>query len=146
MIQDVPDGSRKRAQPEWGLPGEYPHDGAMSICMDRYLHSERAQTRQAGSRMGTLAMSDSSANRTLFLMKSSKRPLTDELAPRRRDIRERQQELHRARGGRSLMLRYKTRSAMRSRDFLTRNGGCRSCVQERNVSIYVVDGLQRADH
>jgi len=34
-----------------GAAGKYPHDGAMSVFVDRYLYAERAQTRQAGSRL-----------------------------------------------------------------------------------------------
>src|SRR5712691_6451997 len=128
MIQDVPDGSRKRAQPEWGVPGEYPHDGAMSVFMHRYLHSERAPTRHAGSRMGTFAMSDSSAKRTLFSMKSSKRPLTSSHRVAGTFASDNKSRITRE-VGRSLMLRYKTRSAMRSRDVLSRGGRWRSYGQ-----------------
>ena len=110
--------------------------------MDRYLHTERAQTRQASNRLSTLTKSSSNADRAPFSMKPSKGPLTsphrvagasasDKDGPIARDA------------VRSLMPRYQKRSVMGSREFLTRSSGWRSCVQERNVSIHVVNELQR---
>ena len=34
-----------------GAAGKYLHDGAMSVFVGRYLPAERAETRQAGSRV-----------------------------------------------------------------------------------------------
>ena len=46
----------------------------------------------------------------------------------------------------SLMLRHQTHSAMGLRNILMMSSRWRSCGQERNVSIYVVDELQREGH
>ena len=45
MIKDVtiPDRCRKRAEPEWGVSGEYPCEGAVSIFVDGHLDAQRAQ-------------------------------------------------------------------------------------------------------
>jgi len=84
MIQYVPDESRKWAQPEWGVPGEYPRDGAVSVFMDRYLHAERAQTRQASNRLSTLTMSSKRGQDSIF--DGTKQGAIDELSPHRRSV------------------------------------------------------------
>ena len=145
MIQDVPDGSRKRAQPKWGVPGECPRDGAVSIFEDRYLHAARAQMGQDGSHLSGLAMSNSSAVGTLFSMKPSKRLLTSSHHVKGALASENKSPIAQD-AEKSLMLRYQTHSAMGLRNFLKRSSGWRACGQERNVSIEVVDELQREGH
>jgi len=139
MIQDVPDASRKRAQTKWGVPGEYPHDSAVSVFGNRYLHAARAQMRQDGNHLSTLGMSCSSTIRTLFSMKSNKRFLTSShhvFAGANKSPIAREAE-------KSLMLRHQTHSAMGLRNVLIMSSEWRSCGQARNVSIYVVDELHR---
>jgi len=90
-------------------------------------------------------MSGSSANRTLFSVKSRKGLLTSSHRVAGAFASGNKSPIERE-AGRLLMLRYKTCSAMGLRDFVMRSSGWRSCGQERNVSIYAVDELQREGH
>jgi len=120
MIKDVPDGSRKRAQPKWGVPGEYPHDSAVSVFGNRYLHATRAQMRQDGNHMSTLGMSGSSAIRPLFSMQSNKRLLTSSHHVEGAFARDNKSPIVRE-AEKSPMLRYQTHSAMELINFLMRS-------------------------
>jgi len=120
MIKDVPDGSRKRAQPKWGVPGEYPHGGAVSVFGDRCLHATRAQMWQDGGHLGTLVMSGPSAIRTLFSIEPNKRLLTSSHHVEGAFARDNKSPIVRE-AEKSPMLRYQTHSAMGLINFLMRS-------------------------
>jgi len=121
------------------------HATVRSVFKDRYLHAARAQMGQDGSHLSGLAMSNSSAVRTLFSMKPTKRLLTGSHHVEGAFVSENKSPIARE-AEKSLMLRCQTHSAMGLRNFLKRSSGWRACDQESDVSIYVVCELQREGH
>lgn len=48
----LPDGSREQAQSEWGIPGEYPRERAVSVFVGGHLYAERLRARQLSEYLG----------------------------------------------------------------------------------------------
>ena len=106
---------------------------ARARCLFSWTDTSMLRDRRRGSRLRTLAMRSSSANRTLFSMKSSERLLRSSHRDAGAFASDSKSRTAR-RAGRSPMLRYKVRSAMGLRDLLTRSSGWGSWARiERSV-------------
>ena len=115
---------------------------ASARCLFSWVDTSKLRVRKRGSRLSTLAMSSSSANRTLLPLKSSVRLLTSlHLAA---EAFTSESKSCTARGaGRSSMWRYRMRSAMGLRVLLTRSSGGSSFGQERKVSVWSMSSRGR---